>query len=422
MNSKAHIVHFGCRLNQYETDGLNAGLKENYEIIDDIEYANLIVINTCTVTNNADYKNRAAIRQIHNKNPSAKIVVTGCYASTDRELLLQLPGVFKVIDNSKKAAIPKILENEKSEISEFEGKFGYQYREKKGLSRAYLKVQDGCNKSCSYCKIPHARGKGISRPAKECVQELQHLIKLGFQEIILTGVNIGWYLDQDEVNFNKLLQMLLEVSGNFYLRLSSIEPADVTSELLNIISHKKFAQFLHVPIQSGSSTVLKRMHRGYTQKHLFTWLGLAREMFPNIHLGTDIIVGFPNETQQEFDETLEFVNKIKFDNIHIFPYSKRMATKSVENIKNKVWQEIPGNIIKERCATLKNLQDKIRKQRIKEIAQSEVRAISIRKTQTGTQVLTENYYNCNLENLDIPSGKLIRIKFDENLLATAIES
>ena len=377
----AYLIHFGCRLNLYESASISSGLKENnISITDKIEEADFIIINTCTVTNRADQKNRSAIRRAHRKNPNGKIIVTGCYATTDAEVIRRLSGVYSVVSNQNKANLPRLIQNDIQENFQndwqdgwLDGQFGYHLQSKEKISRAYLKIQDGCNKSCSYCKIPLARGPGRSRNFDETILEAQQLIQLGFKEITLTGVNLGWYRSEKGKDFHDLLSGLLDLDGDFYIRISSIEPGDVSEELAHLLQHPKMAKFLHVPLQSGSKEILKKMRRGYTPLSYHNRIQKVKENNPNIHIGTDIIVGFPGESDENFEETIQLCEEIAFANIHIFPYSKRKGTPIMKNISlkdadevkanktnkaNKV-REIPSPVIRKRIERLKTLKEKL---------------------------------------------------------------
>ena len=389
---KAYEVHFGCRLNQYESSSLRAGLTQNNIIVsNDIQSADYIIINTCTVTNRSDQKNRQAIRAYHTENPSAKIIVTGCYATTDAEDIKKISGVYKVVGNNQKALIPQIIQNpDDNTLLSQDATFDYNYRAKEGQSRAYLKIQDGCNKSCSYCKIPQARGSGRSRNIQNTIHEARYLIENNFKELVLTGVNIGWYNDNN-TDFYQLLDSLLNLNGDFQIRISSIEPSDVTPDLASFFTHPKLAKFLHVPLQSGSKQILKWMNRGYTPQLYLERIQYIREICKNIHIGTDIIVGFPGETEELFNETLEFSKLLNFANIHIFPFSKRRNTPLEEKMLQHNLKEIKGDIIKGRCQQLSTLKEEMMQNYINTTQNIQYRGIIEKVEDNYCEILTENY-------------------------------
>lgn len=259
MKIKFHTL--GCRLNFFETDGMYTVLKDKgFTLATPDENAQYIVVNTCTVTNKADVKNRNIIRNAIRTNPGAKVFVTGCYAETDKEVLQNIPGVYGVFGNTEKSSLPYQI------LADWEGKsylpeksldrFSYSDVLPEGHTRAYLKIQDGCNRKCSYCKIPAARGLGVSRKYDDILDQVKYLQDNGVGEIQLTGVNLGWYrLENGEKGFLNLLEDILKVLEYSRIRLSSIEPPDVGSGLLDLMSHPRFCKFLHVPIQIGRAHV-----------------------------------------------------------------------------------------------------------------------------------------------------------------------
>ncbi len=423
MPGRAHVIQFGCRLNQYESDSLGSGLQQRgFELSPQIGDSDYVVINTCTVTNRADQKNRNVIRRIHSQNPRAKIVVTGCYATTDPEEIRALPGVFWVIDNSQKANIPQMIEREvRQQPPEplADNHFGFATREHGGTARAYLKIQEGCNKSCSYCKIPQARGSGKSRDFNETIAEARALIAAGFRELILTGVNMGWYKSLRGENLNDLIEALLNLDGDFILRLSSIEPADVNERLASFFQHEKMAQFLHVPLQSGSKDILKLMRRGYTPAHYRRWVEFALSKNPDLHLGTDVIVGFPGETAAHFDETMRFCEEMAFANIHVFSFSKRNNTPVLQLLAERDdINEVHGSVIKERAADLRHLKDVMAMNYQHATAGQAKRAIVI----GNEYVLTENYLKFPLPAAysNLNHGQLIRVVYSPTALTQII--
>jgi threonylcarbamoyladenosine tRNA methylthiotransferase MtaB len=346
----------GCRLNFFETDGLYSVLKEKgFSLADMNEDANYIVVNTCTVTNKADVKNRNIIRNAIRSNPGAKIYVTGCYAETDREIISAIPGVTAVYGNNEKSMLPyKILEDWEGReqiIDKPLDRFSYSDVLPEGHTRAYLKIQDGCNRKCSYCKIPSARGLGVSRKYEDVLDQVRFLQDHGVGEIQLTGVNLGWYrLENGEKGFLNLLEGILKILEYSRLRLSSIEPPDVGDGLLDLMTHTRFCKFLHIPIQSGSRAVLRAMKRTYHPESFRLRVERAKLKIPDLFLGTDAIVGFPTETEVEFNETKSMLVELGFAKIHAFPYSVRKGTSAEE-----IGDPIPGDEKKRRVLELMSL-------------------------------------------------------------------
>ncbi|ABZ94978.1 tRNA (N(6)-L-threonylcarbamoyladenosine(37)-C(2))-methylthiotransferase MtaB [Leptospira biflexa] len=351
MKIKFHTL--GCRLNFFETDGMYTVLKDKgFTLATPDENAQYIVVNTCTVTNKADVKNRNIIRNAIRTNPGAKVFVTGCYAETDKEVLQNIPGVYGVFGNTEKSSLPYQI------LADWEGKsylpeksldrFSYSDVLPEGHTRAYLKIQDGCNRKCSYCKIPAARGLGVSRKYDDILDQVKYLQDNGVGEIQLTGVNLGWYrLENGEKGFLNLLEDILKVLEYSRIRLSSIEPPDVGSGLLDLMSHPRFCKFLHVPIQSGSRKILKEMRRTYHPDAFRTRMELAKSKLPNLFLGTDVIVGFPSETEVEFQETKQLLIELGFAKLHVFPYSVRKGTTA-----ESLGDPIPGDEKKRRVLEL----------------------------------------------------------------------
>jgi len=386
----------GCRLNFFETDGLYSVLKDKgFSLADTNESANYIVVNTCTVTNKADVKNRSIIRNAIRSNPGAKIFVTGCYAETDKNAILAIPGVTGVYGNTEKSALPyRILEDWKGEGAESLPKaldrFSYSDVLPEGHTRAYLKVQDGCNRKCSYCKIPSARGLGVSRKFDDVLDQVRFLQDHGVGEIQLTGVNLGWYrLENGEKGFIYLLESILKILEYSRLRLSSIEPPDVGMDLADLLTHSRFSKFLHVPLQSGSRDVLKAMRRTYHPESFQKRIEAVRSKLPDIFLGTDVIVGFPGEGETEFQITKDMLIDLGFAKIHAFPYSVRKGTAA------EAWGDpITGDIKKRRVLELMSLSSNLHKK----YAESRIGTVEEAILENDGTLVTGNYLKGKLRN------------------------
>ncbi len=333
MNAKLKTHTLGCKVNQYETQFLREGLLGiGYQDAGDDEPADLCVVNTCTVTNEGDSKSRQIIRRMHRKNPDARIVVMGCYATRAPEEVSALPGVAEVVTNKRE--LPDVL-----------GRFGVVDIPNgiSGLSnrhRAYVKVQDGCLLRCSYCIIPAVRPDMYSRPMQDVIDEVRRLVDRGFREVILTGIHLGHYgvdfnrgkAKSDWVRLSRLVRHLCELPGDFRVRLSSIEATEVTSELIDVMAEypQKVCAHLHVCLQSGSDAVLRRMRRRWSVQHIIDRCQLVKESLQHPALTTDLIVGFPGESEQEFEESLETCRTIGFSKIHMFPFSARRGTPAAD--------------------------------------------------------------------------------------------
>ena len=352
MKKTAAFLSLGCKVNSYETEAMR-GMFETagYEIVDFKDKADVYIINTCTVTNIADRKSRQMLHQAKKRNPDAIIAAVGCYVQAAQEELLEDSAVDIVVGNNKKSDIVSLVEkfresNLKEElITDINTENEY---EKLNLSstfektRAFIKIQDGCNRFCSYCIIPYVRGRVRSRDEEEIIEEIENLVKMGYKEFVLTGIHISSYgsdkLKQEGIHkqnsnaqeINPLAQLITKVSnieGIERIRLGSLEPRIITEDFVKAIAQiKQFCPHFHLSLQSGSNSVLKRMNRKYSAEEYYEKVLLLKRYFEHPAFTTDVIVGFPGETEEEFKETVEFVKKIGFSQIHVFKYSKRAGT------------------------------------------------------------------------------------------------
>ena len=332
----------GCKVNTYETESVWEQFKEEgYVRVDHKEFADVYVINTCTVTNNGDVKSRKAIRQLIKKNPEAVIAVMGCYSQMSPDDIINIDGVDIVIGTKHREELLGLVKEflrKREQISNVSDVSRYRVFDEVNVTnftentRAFLKIQDGCNNFCSYCIIPFARGPVRSRPKESILKEARHLVENGYHEIVLTGIHTGGY-GQDLIgySFYDLLVDLSNVKGLKRIRISSIEINELSEEIINLIaSNTIFAKHLHIPLQSGSDDVLKRMKRKYDKQEFKNQIDWIRSMIPGIAITTDVIVGFPGETEDMFMEMYQFIKEIQFSELHIFPYSKRSGTKAAE--------------------------------------------------------------------------------------------
>ncbi|RHX87982.1 tRNA (N(6)-L-threonylcarbamoyladenosine(37)-C(2))-methylthiotransferase MtaB [Leptospira stimsonii] len=405
----------GCRLNFFESDGLFSSLtKHGYRSAEAEEHPEVVIINTCTVTNKADSRNRNTIRNAIKKFPGSQIWVTGCYAETDRESIEAIPGVAGVVGNTEKSKLPSMILEKKGLIGAEDmlgvayDRFSYSDVLPNGHTRAYLKIQDGCNRKCSYCKIPQARGLGVSRKYEDVLDQVRFLQDHGVGEITLTGVNLGWYRDSENKKaFNRVLKDILSILEYSRLRISSIEPPDVGSELAELMSHPRFTPFLHIPLQSGSAEILKRMRRTYTPETFRKRVEIAKEKIPGLFLGTDVIVGFPGETEEMFHESVRMVKELGFAKIHAFPFSVRRNTLA-ETFTDSVSKEIK----KERVHILNSLSRDLHK--IYAIAETgKVREAILEQ---GGIAVTDNYLKVRIseeELKNLKTGQFLNVKLLE---------
>jgi threonylcarbamoyladenosine tRNA methylthiotransferase MtaB len=337
---KIAFFTLGCKVNQSETEALQAEFREKgYQIVDFSDQASVYIINTCTVTHLADRKSRSMIRRALKTNPEAKVVVMGCYAQTNAAAIAKIKGVKLIVGTKEKGNLVARVEELLSEkiksfpevhVADLESKLDFTELKTPTeieRSRAYLKVQDGCNQYCSYCIIPYARGSVRSRSWENTLLEAQRLIKAGFKEIVLVGIHLGVY-GQDDAgrNLAALMANLLSLDPNVRWRLGSLEPLEVSEELIDLLSADNFCAHLHLPLQSGADQVLKAMCRPYTVKQYVEVINKIREKVPEIAITTDLMVGFPGETLADFQAGLNLVEELKFSKLHVFKYSPRRGT------------------------------------------------------------------------------------------------
>ena len=345
----------GCRVNLYETDALASRFKAaGYAIAEGDSAADVFVVNTCTVTNTSDQKCRQAIRQIRRKHPKALIAVTGCMVNHRKEELLESGMADYVIDNERKAALFDIIdEHFKNGHSDPEGYdrdlFSYRPAFDTFHTRSLIKIHDGCNNFCSYCIIPMVRGRATSRPAEDIYNNVRKVISHGFKEIVLTGVNMGRY-QHEGTNFEQLVENILDIDGDFRVRVSSIEPDQFSDRFLALFQHETLAPHMHICLQSGSDDTLKRMNRHYTAAQFRDLCQRIKAARPDFNLTTDIIVGFPGETEQTFKESCDFAKEIGFSHIHTFKYSVRTGTKAAT-----MPNQIPEKLKAERSEVMRQI-------------------------------------------------------------------
>ena len=332
------LHNLGCKVNGYEMDVMQQMLQENgYKIVPFDEVADIYIVNTCTVTNIADRKSRQMLHRAKKLNPDAVVVAVGCYVQTTENAAGQDDAIDLAIGNNRKKDLISILEEymrgRESRESVIDISRTDEYEEMTLTrtaehTRAYIKIQDGCNQFCSYCIIPYARGRVRSRREEDILREVQGIVAAGYQEIVLTGIHISSYgVDRGAPQLSQLLSKLHEIDGLMRIRLGSLEPRIVTEEFVARLSTMpKICAHFHLSLQSGCDTVLQRMNRHYTSGEYFRTTEVLRKYYPNPAITTDVIVGFPGETEEEFGITQQFVRSVRFYEMHIFKYSKRKGT------------------------------------------------------------------------------------------------
>lgn len=395
MNKKAAFLTLGCKVNSYETEAIRGMFQiAGYEVVDFKELADIYVVNTCTVTNMADRKSRQMLHQAKKRNPNAIIVAVGCYVQAAEESLLRDNSVDLVVGNNRKSEIINLIEtynlNNIKKNKDNNKDYDNEINENEDLSsdidnymvvdigaekdyeelslastmektRAFIKIQDGCNRFCSYCIIPYVRGRVRSRNENEIIEEITKLAEAGYKEFVLTGIHISSYgTDKQGVNNMPLASLIKDISripGIERIRLGSLEPGIITEEFVQeIIQVKQFCPHFHLSLQSGSNTVLQRMNRKYSAEEYEEKVKLLRKYFDKPAFTTDIIVGFPGESQEEFEETLDYVKKIGFSDIHVFKYSKRAGTKAAK-MGDQIQEEIKHSRSNELIAIAKQMSE-----------------------------------------------------------------
>lgn len=361
---KFKVITLGCKVNMYESNSISDMLIDNYyQKASDKEEADIVIINTCTVTNTANNKSLKLIRQAIRNNPKAIIIVTGCASQIYKDQIMGIDGVNIIIGNIGKSKILNYIDEYKrnrKQIIDVKDNSDILFEEMKlnnfDKTRAFVKIQDGCNNFCSYCIIPFTRGNVRSRNKEEIINEIKKLISCGHHEIVLTGIHTGNYGNEfDNYDFASLLSELVTIDGLERLRISSIEITELNDRVLSILENSKIlVSHLHIPLQAGTDKILKLMNRKYDTAYFKKKIDKIRSIRPDIAISTDVIVGFPGESDEDFEEGLDFINTIKFSKIHVFPYSKREGTKAAS-----FDYQVDENMKKKRAHILINLSKKL---------------------------------------------------------------
>jgi len=341
----------GCKVNQYDTDSvITQFLARGYKVVDFNEKADVYLINTCTVTNLGDRKSRQMIRRAHKNNPLAKVVVMGCLAQMAPDEILDIEGVDLIVGTDGRGQIVDKIEsfNEADvdstvkdifEVTEFEDLPTLDFS---GRTRASLKIQDGCNQFCTYCRVPFARGRSRSRRPDSVLRQVERIVAEGYREIVLTGIHLGFYgkdLDSS-ISLTEIVRDVTQVEGLLRLRIGSVEPNEFTDELIDLVANNPvLCRHVHLPLQSGSDAILSKMKRSYSRAEFLEVARKVKQAIPDVGLTTDIMVGFPGETEEDFQQTLDLMQEVGFSKIHVFKYSKREGTRAA-----KFTQQVPGNI------------------------------------------------------------------------------
>ena len=420
---KAALHNLGCKVNAYETEAMQEMLEQNgYEIVPFAEGADVYVINTCTVTNMADRKSRQMLHRARKMNPNAVVVAAGCYVQAQGAKADDCIDI--IIGNNKKKDLIAILDEHFAKIEEKEPQVElidiahtHEYEEMRVSrqaehTRANVKVQDGCNQFCSYCIIPYARGRVRSRKMEDVLAEVHTLASNGYQEIVLTGIHLSSYGIDTGENLLELIRAVHQVEGILRIRLGSLEPRIITREFAEgIAALPKMCPHFHLSLQSGCNTTLKRMNRRYTAEEYYEKCELLREVFDHPALTTDVIVGFPGETEEEFQESKAFLEKVNFYETHIFKYSRRQGTKAAEmkdQVPEPVKTERSNQLIALGKVNKKAFEDRLIGQTVEVLMEEEIQ----RDSETWQIGHTREYVKVGRKTEENLANQLINVEIE----------
>ena len=418
-NKKVAFYTLGCKVNQYESESIkNQLIKIGYEEENFENKSDIYIVNSCTVTSIADKKTRNVLRRAKKMNPESIVIVTGCYAQTNSKELLEIEEIDFVVGNSNKSGLVDFIqdiENKKSKVlteNIFEERTyeEYEFATLREMSRAYIKIQDGCNNFCSYCKIPFGRGKSRSRSLESICKEIEVLTKEGFKEFIIIGINLGAYgedLDSD-VNLETLLETVVKLEGVERVRIGSMYPDKISDRFIEIMreNSNKLMPHLHISLQSCDNTVLERMRRNYGAELIQERLLKLRENVENMEYTADVIVGFPGETDEMFNNTYEVIKSIGFSDLHVFQYSDREKT-----LANTFTDKIDGNVKKKRAEILETLRKEMGKERREKYIGKELEVLVEEIKEDGCSYgYSQNYLRVKTSEATAGVNELVKIE------------
>ena len=422
-NKTVSFLTLGCKVNQYDSDAMRTiFLQQGYKAVKEEEEADVYVINTCSVTSIGDRKSRQMVRKIRRKHPQAVIAVAGCYAQIAPEIFEAMGDIDVIVGAQNRSKIVEYVEQaQKKEktinavkdimsVTEFENL--YVDAEGETKTRAFIKVQEGCDNYCTFCIIPFARGKLKSRKQKDAVEEIRRLVLKGYREIVLTGIHLGNYGRDlhDGTSLATLVEELLRIPNLLRIRMGSIESVELSDDLINLIKDEpRVCRHLHLPIQSGSDAVLRRMNRHYRLPEYKKLISELREKIPGLALTTDLIVGFPGETEENFMETLETLRELRFSAIHVFPYSQRTGTPAAV-----FPNQVPGDIKKDRVHRVQELEKEISKEYRKTFLQKTVHVLIKEEKNGYFEGLSDEYIRVSITDKNVEKGRLYSV-YVENL-------
>ncbi len=418
-NKKVAFYTLGCKVNQYESESIkNQLIKIGYEEENFENKSDIYIVNSCTVTSIADKKTRNVLRRAKKMNPESIVIVTGCYAQTNSKELLEIEEIDFVVGNSNKSGLVDFIqdiENKKSKVlteNIFEERAyeEYEFATLREMSRAYIKIQDGCNNFCSYCKIPFGRGKSRSRSLESICKEIEVLTKEGFKEFIIIGINLGAYgedLDSD-VNLETLLETVVKLEGVERVRIGSMYPDKISDRFIEIMRENsdKLMPHLHISLQSCDNTVLERMRRNYGAELIQERLLKLRENVENMEYTADVIVGFPGETDEMFNNTYKVIKNIGFSDLHVFQYSDREKT-----LANTFTDKIDGNVKKKRAEVLETLRKEMGKERREKYIGKDLEVLVEEIKEDGCSYgYSQNYLRVKTSEATVGVNELVKVE------------
>ena len=418
-NKKVAFYTLGCKVNQYETESIkNQLIKKGYEEVSFEDKADIYIVNSCTVTSVADRKTRNMLRRAKKINPNGAVIVTGCYAQTNSKELLEMEDIDYVIGNTDKSGIVNFIEDIENRTMEklknhnifLDSEYTeYEFATLREMSRAYVKIQDGCNNFCSYCKIPFARGKSRSRQKDNILREITKLSQEGFKEIILIGINLGAYGEDLENggNFEDLLKDILKIDGIERVRIGSVYPDKISDEFIEMFANSKLMPHLHISLQSCDDTVLKRMRRKYGSSLIEERLTKLRKAVPNMEYTADVIVGFPGESQEMFQNSYNLIDKIGFSGLHIFQYSDRENT-----LASTFEDKIDPKVKKERADELEKLKEIMAERERKKYLDRELKVLVEEEKNGYLYGYSENYLRVKFKGKATNLNHIVSVKID----------
>ena len=413
---KVKGISLGCKVNTYEMEYVLSSFKDHgYEIVNDNSKADIYVINTCSVTNTSDAKSRKVINRVIRENPNGIVVVMGCMIEANHDYDNQ--GISIIIGNKDKSRVVELVEEyikDNTKIKKLYPDFDSEFEDMfitnmEGRTRAFVKIQDGCENFCSYCIIPYTRGKCRSKKMETVLEEINTLVNNGYKEIVLTGIHTGHFGEDGNTSFPELLREIVKIDKLQRLRISSIEITELNDDFLEVLrKYPVIVDHLHIPLQAGSDKVLHEMNRKYNKEYFLNKINVIRSIRPNISITTDIIVGFPGETNDEFNETCEFSKLIGFSKIHVFPYSRRAGTKA-DTMPNQIDEKVK----KERVTKLMEISNELEIKYIEKFINQEVEVLVEKSVDGISYGHTGNYLEVEI-NSSCERNSIVKVKIIGN--------